>query len=526
MTTAKSQFARPIGAVKQELLSAFGEAIDGLFAAAGNGAPPRQLEEGWWELLLPAARQGLGYAFGFLCQQATEADIEARGLSSKDVKVRTDQDYWMTVTTTFGDVRFPSFAYRDASSGAWVVTRTPARGAVFPLHARCRSSELCLEWEARLGSTQAFRRAEQTLTFFTHGSVKLEDTTIARHTVRIGTMVEPEWLYKPPSEIREILATRATRDRKSGLPILYASLDAHALRRYVDETWDAAWKMANGHRLWCVDRETGAIIHLGGEYIWGDSDEVKAIFERLIGTGHLPVDGDYGEGVNARLVFVTDGMPWIQDLASSCFPTAAVILDAYHVMERLAKYAALRYGKGSKRAKRFYDKALRWLFGKRDAKKRGPIPRKGHKKTRRKGAGCPAADKAFQMPPVGGAEKLLKYLEGAKRVPKRALEAHEKLLGYIGANLARMDYLLYRALGLQIGSGAMESLHRTGSQARLKVPGARWLKETSQAIFNLRMLDLVGRWDEFWGQRDFTHQLVAAFAAPQNGDPQTLKEAA
>ena len=42
----------------------------------------------------------------------------------------------------------------------------------------------------------------------------------------------------------------------------------------------------------------------------------------------------------------------------------------------------------------------------------------------------------------------------------------------------------------------MESMHRTGSQARLKRPGAKWLAEKAQAIFDWRMLKLVGRWDD------------------------------
>jgi hypothetical protein len=61
-----------------------------------------------------------------------------------------------------------------------------------------------------------------------------------------------------------------------------------------------------------------------------------------------------------------------------------------------------------------------------------------------------------------------------------------------------MDYLGARARGMQIGSGAMESLHRTGSQLRLKLPGARWRPVAAQALLNLRALELSGRWDEFW----------------------------
>ena len=65
-----------------------------------------------------------------------------------------------------------------------------------------------------------------------------------------------------------------------------------------------------------------------------------------------------------------------------------------------------------------------------------------------------------------------------------------------------MGYKAYLARGFQIGSGAMESLHRTGCQLRTKIPGAKWLAETAQAIFDLRMLHLVGNWEAFWNQPD------------------------
>ncbi len=75
---------------------------------------------------------------------------------------------------------------------------------------------------------------------------------------------------------------------------------------------------------------------------------------------------------------------------------------------------------------------------------------------------------------------------------------------------------LYRMLGYSIGSGAMESLHRTAGQARMKIPGGRWLQETSQAIFNLRMMVLAGRWTEFWSKPDLPSLLARAFEPPND----------
>ncbi|MCU0690504.1 MAG: hypothetical protein MUF54_03805, partial [Polyangiaceae bacterium] len=61
--------------------------------------------------------------------------------------------------------------------------------------------------------------------------------------------------------------------------------------------------------------------------------------------------------------------------------------------------------------------------------------------------------------------------------------------------------------------GAMESLHRNGSQQRLKIPGARWQAHTPHAILQLRMLQLSGRWDQYWQQPDLMAQLQEVFQA-------------
>ena len=58
----------------------------------------------------------------------------------------------------------------------------------------------------------------------------------------------------------------------------------------------------------------------------------------------------------------------------------------------------------------------------------------------------------------------------------------------------------------------MEALHRVASQARLKLPGARWLEQSSRAIFSLRMMGLVDRWSEFWAQPDLPARLAQSLA--------------
>jgi hypothetical protein len=241
--TTDSLFSYAPAVVKSRLLDGLRPQLDRLFESAEAGASERVLELDLFRVLLEFGRQLLALLFALQARRATERELQARGLDSSQVSFRLDRDYWYTKTTTLGPVCFPLFAYRDRHAAVGTTTRTPAK-SLFPLHQHCRSSQLCLEWEARLGSEHPFRAAQQALTFFTHGAVSLEDTTIASHMVTVGSMVDWRWLYRPVDEIREILRTRATRDAETGRPIIYASTDAHALRR----SGPPARQVGIGHR--------------------------------------------------------------------------------------------------------------------------------------------------------------------------------------------------------------------------------------------------------------------------------------
>ena len=53
-----------------------------------------------------------------------------------------------------------------------------------------------------------------------------------------------------------------------------AAIRPEALRRRV---LDAPWKMINGIRMWCMDRRSGPVIHLGGEYTWATAARSRAV---------------------------------------------------------------------------------------------------------------------------------------------------------------------------------------------------------------------------------------------------------
>ena len=517
MTADIALLARPRSSVKSALMFSFERLLDELLdLAEGDEATPRSLEVAVWGKVLPLIRALLTVAWGTLCRRSSEADIARRGLTEDQFRLRMEEDYWLTRKSTAGPVLVPLFAYRELRELS-STTRSPARTEVFPLHGKVRSSELLLEWENRMGSRMPFREVEELLGVLTHGAVHAEDNTINAHMTAIGGVIDPGWLYRPPEQVRAILRDQATRDFETDQPIVYVSSDAHALRQFVDETWEAAWKMANGLRLWCIDRRTGAVIHLGGEYTWGDCHEVRSIFERLRASGHLPAGGDYGEGVVAAISVVLDGLEWLRDHVLALFDDATAILDAQHARKHLRDYAAALWGRGTRRANAFLDKAYKVMLGRhRHPRKPKQRARKGHKKqpAHLTQARKIAAMKRRKLKNTHAAEPLLALLADVD-VPEGKSDEHDALISYIEKNADRMDYASYAARGHQLGSGAMESLHRTASQIRIKRPGPGWLKETSQAVFNLRMLDIVGRWDEFWGQQGLTQILGRAFGLAQ-----------
>jgi len=190
-------------AIKAHLVSALDSGLESLVSAIESGADTRAVELKVWEVLLPLGRQLLTNGFALLALRATNDDLHARGLERSDITLRTDADYWQTVNTSLGKVTFPLCAYRDRS-GPVAVTRTPARLGPFAHHDGCKSSHVLLEWECRLGSEFPFRRADEALTFFSHGAAQVEDTTIARHLVRVGSLIDRQWLYRPVPELREL----------------------------------------------------------------------------------------------------------------------------------------------------------------------------------------------------------------------------------------------------------------------------------------------------------------------------------
>lgn len=104
------------------------------------------------------------------------------------------------------------------------------------------------------------------------------------------------------------------------------------------------------------------------------------------------------------------------------------------------------------------------------------------------------------------AHKIVLFDTGQVEEGLDELRAHKgrgkKRVGQLLKHLTRFkDALGYdeiRAAGLPIGSGEVESAHRTIPQRRLKLPGAWWRTDTINKMLGLRVLRANAWWDAYW----------------------------
>ncbi|MGB0863911.1 MAG: hypothetical protein ACPGXZ_13400 [Saprospiraceae bacterium] len=58
-----------------------------------------------------------------------------------------------------------------------------------------------------------------------------------------------------------------------------------------------------------------------------------------------------------------------------------------------------------------------------------------------------------------------------------------------------MNYPKYLNRNLLIGSGAIESAHRTVIQKRMKLSGQRWSENGAKNMLNIRVVNMSGHWN-------------------------------
>jgi hypothetical protein len=172
-----------------------------------------------------------------------------------------------------------------------------------------------------------------------------------------------------------------------------------------------------------------------------------------------------------EVVVLADGAHWIWHLADEHFPEATQIVDWYHASHYVWQAAHAIYGEGTPLAKRWATRRLAELWA-------GQVP---------------------------------KVLRALGKAPQRA--AVQEASTYYTYHQQRMCYADYRARGLQIGSGTMESGCKQIATARLKQAGMIWSLAGVRAVAAVRTWLKSDRWAEAMTLRPLrqrTYQRLAA----------------
>ncbi len=157
-------------------------------------------------------------------------------------------------------------------------------------------------------------------------------------------------------------------------------------------------------------------------------------------------------------VVLADGGEWIWNEVRNHFPKSIKILDYFHACEHIYSLATVLYGDGSPKGKRWAKEHCDKL------KKRGPA-------------------------------SLLRAIKRRKAHNERGQEALRLEGGYFRKYRKYMNYPAYRAKGLMIGSGPVESACKVVVGQRLKQAGMRWTKDGADVVLAVRTALLSSEFD-------------------------------
>ena len=268
----------------------------------------------------------------------------------------------------------------------------------------------------------------------------------------ISVKVNPTMTFRVTNHISEALKHEDDQtERILGLPakddVLYVEPDGCML---CTRNSEEPWKEVKLARLFkgsdCLNPNTESSYICRSQYVahFGKS---RDFCEKL---NH--VMNAYGD-MKDRLIIISDGATWIREWIADCYPLAISILDFFHVMEHLYDFA---------------DKAF---------------PDATQKKT-----WCDRQKKLLLASNVDAVIDNITIINGHDTEKKA-------LITYYQNNKRRMDYKYYRTIGCGIiGSGAIESAHRTVVQKRMKLAGQRWSVTGIKNMLRLRVIENNNQW--------------------------------
>lgn len=299
---------------------------------------------------------------------------------------------------------------------------------------------------SRLGCRHSFTDAADELQQMK--GVTVSPATARRQTEAHGAL----YAALQEAEAARVLATAPPPE--AGPPVQQVSVDG-AMVPLRDGSWREVRTLAIGTVV--PGGAAGEPVTTNLSYFSRLAD--AATFIRLA-TGEVHRRGVETAGLVAGVV---DGALWCQDFFAVHRPDAVRILDFGHAAEHLSPVAEAVWGGG--------EAAQQWAQTQR----------------------CQLVEDAAAV-----LEAIRALPVAAAAVPATAQQAQTAALTYLEPRLAQMAYATFRAQGLPIGSGAVESANKLVVEHRLKGAGRRWAERNVTPMVALRGALCSGRWAEAW----------------------------
>lgn len=176
--------------------------------------------------------------------------------------------------------------------------------------------------------------------------------------------------------------------------------------------------------------------------VWGNQEEFHAAIRAAL-------DAERWQSWK-RIVWLADGLRSNWVLAETVCPTALQILDVMHAIENGMTCGKVLLGEDNPLLEDWRRRVSQLLYA-------GEVNALVHE-----------------------------LMECTLDAADSQLDAIEQLVGYYRHNQGRMDYPRYRAMGLPIGSGIVESAHRHVLQSRMKLAGQHWSRHHGRRMVGLR----------------------------------------
>lgn len=304
-----------------------------------------------------------------------------------------------------------------------------------------RDGEYSIEFERRLADfavNDVYHESAER--FEIHYGVSISDNAFRRTVNRLGERLDETDSVTLQSELLEPSPTPAET--------LYAMVDGSQIPMLHGQ-WNEAKVgvlFQDAHHLPGNKEQRGQITRARYVAVLGGRDEFEAEFQSAL--------EQEGAKRARRVVWLGDGAPVNWTLCEAlCGQWATQILDFAHFVENVNKCGRALLGEQSPYLQHWQAHAERLVFEYDD-----------------------------------GVDRLVKELMDVmvQTETDEHLLAIENCIRYLRTNESRMQYKRYRALGLLIGSGPVESAHRHMLQKRMKRAGQHWSLKHGRTMVRLR----------------------------------------